>query len=59
MKPRRLKVAPLYTRLSPELKVTSKLRLSGDWLKAAGFAPGDFASVEVGQGRLIITKAAA
>jgi hypothetical protein len=54
---RRLKVAPHYTRLHPSLKVTSSLRLAGDWLLHAGFRPGDMATVEVGEGQLTITKA--
>lgn len=54
---RRLKVTPHHTRLHPSLKVTSALRLSGDWLLHAGFRPGDVATVEVGQGQLTITKA--
>ncbi len=54
---RRLKVTPHYTRLHPSLKVTSALRLSGDWLLDAGFHPGDIATVEVGEGQLTITKA--
>jgi len=54
---RRLKVTPHYTRLHPSLKVTSALRLAGDWLLHAGFHPGDMATVEVGQGQLTITRA--
>jgi len=54
---RRLKVTPYYIRLHPSLKVTSALRLSGDWLLRAGFRPGDMATVEVGEGQLTITKA--
>lgn len=53
---RRLKVTPHYIRLHPSLKVTSALRLSGDWLLHAGFRPGDVATVEVGQEQLTITK---
>ncbi|TYZ12757.1 type I toxin-antitoxin system SymE family toxin [Hymenobacter lutimineralis] len=53
--PRRLKVAPHYKRLHPTLAVTSSLRLQGDWLTAAGFAPGATALVQVEAGRLIIT----
>ena len=47
---RRLKVTPHYARLHPSLKITSSLRLAGDWLLHAGFRPGDVATVEVGQG---------
>jgi hypothetical protein len=54
---RRLKVTPYYTRLHPSLKVTSALRLAGDWLLHAGFRPGDMATIEVGKGHLTITKA--
>jgi len=54
---RRLKVTPHYTRLHPRLKVTSALRLAGDWLLHAGFRPGDVATIEVGEGQLTITKA--
>ena len=53
---RRLKVAPHYTRLHPSLKVTSSLRLTGDWLLQAGFRPGDVASVEVHDGQLTIRR---
>ncbi len=54
---RRLKVATHFRRLHPQLSTTSKLTLSGDWLAAAGFAPGTIAQVEVQAGRLIITTA--
>lgn len=54
---RRLKVAPHYRQLSPRLSITSKLILSGNWLEAAGFAPGCIAHVEVAAGQLIITPA--
>ncbi|WP_345122606.1 SymE family type I addiction module toxin [Hymenobacter antarcticus] len=57
MKPRRLKVAPRYARLPPDLKITSSLHLCGDWLRNAGFVPGDVVSVEVTLGRLTITRA--
>jgi hypothetical protein len=55
--PRRIKVASPYARLHPSLKVTSSLRLAGDWLLHAGFRPGDMATVDVGEGQLTITKA--
>ncbi|UYZ60199.1 SymE family type I addiction module toxin [Hymenobacter latericus] len=55
--PRRLKVAPHFKRLHPRPAVTSSLRLQGDWLEAAGFAPGTVALVHVEAGRLIITPA--
>jgi hypothetical protein len=55
--PRRLKVAKHYRQLHPRLSTTSKLTLQGDWLAAAGFAPGAIAQVEVQAGRLIITPA--
>lgn len=55
---RRLKVAKHYRSLHPRLSTTSKLTLSGDWLAAAGFAPGTVAAIEVQAGRLIITAAA-
>lgn len=58
MKTRRLKVAPRYTRLHPELKITSSLHLCGEWLRNAGFAPGEIVLVEVVSGQLIITHAA-
>ena len=54
---RRLKVTPHYTRLHPSLKVTSALRLSGDWLLHAGFRPSDVATIEVREEQLTITKA--
>jgi hypothetical protein len=53
---RRLKVAPHYVRLHPSLKITSSLRLAGDWLLRAGFRPGDVASVEVSDGHLTIRR---
>jgi hypothetical protein len=56
MNTRRLKVAPRYVRLEPDLKITSSLRLSGDWLRKAGFAPGDRVAVEVTLGRLTIRR---
>ena len=55
---RRLKVAPHFKSLHPRPAVTSSLRLQGDWLEAAGFAPGTVAVVQVENGRLIITPAA-
>ena len=57
MQARRIKVAPHYKFLSPRLAITSKLMLQGDWLAAAGFAPGTVAAIEVQAGRLIITAA--
>jgi hypothetical protein len=56
MKSRSIKVAAFYQSLHPTLKVTSSLRLQGEWLQNAGFAPGDVVAVEVTPGRLIITK---
>ena len=53
--PRRLKIAPLYRQLRPGHRITSQLLLAGDWLKAAGFAPGAVALVEVSKGQLVIT----
>ncbi len=55
---RRIKVATHFRSLRPQLSTTSKLILSGDWLAAAGFAPGTVAAIEVQAGRLIITAAA-
>ncbi|GAA4382067.1 SymE family type I addiction module toxin [Hymenobacter koreensis] len=54
---RRLKVAPHHKRLHPRPAVTSSLRLQGDWLQAAGFAPGTTALIQVEAGRLVITPA--
>ncbi len=58
-KPRRLKVATHYRSLQRplwgSLSTTAKLTLAGDWLAAAGFAPGAVALVEVQYGRLVIT----
>jgi hypothetical protein len=54
---RRIKLATHFRSLHPQLSTTSKLTLSGDWLAAAGFAPGAIAQVEVQAGRLIITTA--
>jgi hypothetical protein len=54
---RRIKVATHFRSLRPQLSTTSKLTLSGDWLAAAGFAPGTTAAIEVQAGRLIITAA--
>ncbi len=56
MKNRRLKVAPHYLRLQPNLKITSSLHLCGDWLRNAGFAPGDTVLVEITSGRLTIMR---
>lgn len=56
MKKRVLKVAPKYQGVPPFLKVTSTLRLSGAWLRNAGFLPGDLVDVEVGTGHLTVTK---
>jgi len=55
MKSRKIKVAAFYRSLHPELKITSSLRLTGDWLHNAGFTPGDVVTVEVTTGRLVIT----
>ena len=57
MKARRLKVAPLYRSCHPQQRITSQLRIQGNWLAAAGFPPGSIAAVEVQTGRLIITPA--
>jgi hypothetical protein len=56
MKSRKIKVAAFYRSLHPVLKVTPSLRLTGEWLHSAGFAPGDTVAVEVTPGRLVITK---
>jgi hypothetical protein len=56
MKSRKIKVAAFYTSLPPKLKITPSLRLTGEWLHKAGFAPGDLVAVEVALGRLVITK---
>lgn len=58
MKKRVLKIAPRYQGLPPFLKITSTLRLSGAWLRNAGFLPGDMVEVEVETGRLVVTKKA-
>ena len=55
MQARRLKVAPLYRSCHPQQRITSQLRIQGNWLAAAGFPPGSIATVEVHAGRLIIT----
>ena len=57
MQARRIKVAPLYRQLHPQVRITSQLRIQGNWLAAAGFAPGTVAAIEVQAGRLIITAA--
>ncbi|GAA3987092.1 SymE family type I addiction module toxin [Hymenobacter antarcticus] len=57
MQARRIKVAPHYRQLHPQVRITSQLRLQGNWLAAAGFAPGTVAAIEVQAGRLIITPA--
>lgn len=57
MQARRLKVAPLYRSCHPQQRITSQLRMQGNWLAAAGFPPGSIATVEVQAGRLIITPA--
>ena len=56
MKSRRIKVAAFYKSLHPELKVTSSLRLRGEWLRQAGFDPGDIVEVVVALGCLVIKK---
>lgn len=58
MKARQIKVATHYRQLHPQLRTTAKLLLQGNWLEAAGFAPGTVAAIEVQAGRLIITPAA-
>lgn len=58
MEARRIKVAPHYRQLHPQVRITSQLRLQGNWLAAAGFAPGTVAAIEVHAGRLVITLAA-
>ncbi len=55
--PRRLKVATHCRELRPNLRTTSQLLLRGNWLAAAGFAPGTVAVVEVAPGQLTITTA--
>lgn len=59
MKDRRIKVVAFYTSLRPNLKVAPALRLAGEWLRNAGFVPGDVVAVEVTHGRLVITKSPA
>lgn len=56
MKSRRIKVAAFYKSLHPELKIVSSLRLRGEWLRQAGFDPGDVVEVVVAAGQLVITK---
>jgi len=56
MKKRVLKIAPKYKGAPPYLKITSTLRLSGAWLRNAGFQPGDMVDIEVKIGQLIVTK---
>lgn len=55
--PRRLKVATHFRELHPNLRTTAQLLLRGNWLAAAGFAPGSVAVVQVAPGRLTITTA--
>ena len=57
MQARRLKVAPLYRSCHPQQRITSQLRIQGNWLAAAGFPPGTVAAIVVQAGRLIITPA--
>ncbi|MBD2768458.1 type I addiction module toxin, SymE family [Hymenobacter sp. BT664] len=57
MQARRIKVTPHYRQLHPRVRITSKLMLQGNWLEAAGFAPGTIATIEVQAGRLVITPA--
>ena len=57
MQARRIKVAPHFRQLHPVQRITSKLLLQGNWLAAAGFAPGTVAAIEVQAGRLIIIAA--
>jgi hypothetical protein len=56
MKSRRIKVAAFYRSLQPQLKVASSLRLRGEWLRQAGFHPGDLVEIDVEPGYLVIKK---
>jgi hypothetical protein len=56
MKSRKIKVAAFYKSLHPELKIASSLCLRGDWLRQAGFDPGDIVEVVVALGCLVIRK---
>ena len=56
---RRLKVSAAYRRRSfGGSHFVPEVSLSGAWLAAAGFAPGDVVSVVVRDGELRLTKAA-
>jgi Toxin SymE, type I toxin-antitoxin system len=58
-KDRRLKVSAAYRRRPfGASHFVSEVNLSGAWLAAAGFAPGDAVVVVVRDGELQITKAA-
>lgn len=56
MKSRKLKVVAFYRSLHPELKIASAIRLQGEWLRQAGFNPGDVVDVDVAPGYLTIKK---
>jgi hypothetical protein len=58
MKSRRIKVAAFYSSLPPRLKVTPALYLRGEWLRQAGFKPGDIVEVDVALGCLIVKTGA-
>ena len=47
---RRIKVEP------PGATMPTQIRLKGKWLEEAGFKPGDYVSVNIGHGELIIKR---
>ncbi|MFC7526261.1 SymE family type I addiction module toxin [Parapedobacter sp. GCM10030251] len=54
---RNAKLQPKYRYLSSGTRRVPELRISGVWLEASGFAMGRTVSIEVSEGRLIITPA--
>ena len=54
---RSLKIAESYIfRKWQPAKINPKIIISGNWLKNAGFEPGEQINIEVHQNKLIITK---
>lgn len=43
------------SRFRKPAKVTSSLKLQGDWLKDAGFQPGYLATVEINDFKIVIS----
>ena len=59
MSKRSLKISAQYRRRFVGFSIVPFLRLSGNWFRSAGFAPGQRVTVTVEQGRIIITPSEA